>query len=145
LLQYGAIPYRRVDGEVQFLMITSRRTGRWIFPKGGPIAGLSPAETAAEETFEEAGVRGTVAAMAIGRYHAIKPGPGGGTPISVEMYAIEVKKQFDDWPEVSERRRQWATLAEARLQLSEPALIVMAEKIVGDRAGDAASQARDEP
>lgn len=134
-LRYGAIPYRRSDGEMRFLMITSRRSGRWIFPKGGLIEGLSPAETAAEEAFEEAGVRGTVGAAPIGHYHVVKSGLESGTPLSIEMYALEVDQQFDDWPEKGERRRRWVTLAEARRLLSEPGLVAMAEKIAGGDRG----------
>ncbi len=129
--QFGAIPYRTVDGEIVFLMITSRRTRRWIFPKGGLIKGLLPAEIAAEEAFEEAGVRGTVGAKPAGHYHANKSGPAGGTRLLIEMFPLEIDEQFDDWPEKGERRRQWVTLAEARRQLSEPALVAMAEKIAG--------------
>ncbi len=37
LPQFGAIPYTVVRGQAVFLIITSRRSGRWIFPKGAPI------------------------------------------------------------------------------------------------------------
>ena len=57
--QFGAVPYRRGAGGLEFLVITSRRTGRWIFPKGGKMPFLSAADTAAEEAYEEAGVRGS--------------------------------------------------------------------------------------
>lgn len=133
--QFGAIPYRTVDGEINFLLITSRRTRRWIFPKGGLIEGLSPAGIAAEEAYEEAGVRGTVGAKPVGRYLADKSGPASGTRLSIEMYPLEVTEQFDDWPERRERRRRWVKLAEARRLLSEPALVAMAEKVAGGDAG----------
>jgi len=127
--QFGAIPYRHVDGEIVFLMITARRTGKWIFPKGDPIPELTPAESAAEEAYEEAGVRGRIAAAPAGHYRIFKACPGGETPVLVEMYPLEVAEQFDDWPEKGERRRHWATLTEARRLLSEPGLVALAEKI----------------
>ena len=34
LRQSGALPYAIVNDRVVFLLVTSRRTGRWIFPKG---------------------------------------------------------------------------------------------------------------
>jgi ADP-ribose pyrophosphatase YjhB (NUDIX family) len=37
------------------LLVTSRETGRWIIPKGGPIKGFKPAKTAAREAYEDAG------------------------------------------------------------------------------------------
>ena len=130
-LRYVAVPFRRVGGEIQFLMITSRRTRRWIFPKGSLIEGLSPAQTAAEEAFEEAGVRGTVGPAPIGHYHALKSGPAGETTLSIEMYPLAVDEQLDQWPEMDERQRQWVTLAQAQRQLSEPDLVAMAELIAG--------------
>ncbi len=144
-LQYGAIPYRHVDGEIVFLMITSRRTGKWIFPKGGLIEGLAPAESAAQEAYEEAGVRGRIGAAPVGHYRAFKARPGKArpgkarrvveTPVLVEMYPLEVAEQFDDWPEKGERKRHWATHAEARRLLSEPGLVALAEKIAGSAPG----------
>ncbi len=138
--QFGAIPYRHVDGEIVFLLITARRTGKWIFPKGGPIPGLTPGESAAEEAYEEAGVRGRVGTTPAGHYGTPKARPGkarrgGETPVLIEMYPLEVAEQFDDWPEKGERRRHWATLAEARRLLSEPGLVALAEKIAAGARG----------
>ena len=133
--KFGAIPYRHVDGEIVFLLITARRTGKWIFPKGGPMAGLTAAESAAEEAYEEAGVRGRIGTVPVGRYRTSKARPGGEAPVLVEMYPLEVAEQFDDWPEKGERRRHWATLAEARRLLSEPGLVALAEKVAGSARG----------
>ena len=130
-LQFGAIPYRHVDGEIVFLMITSRRTGKWIFPKGGLIEGLAPAESAAREAYEEAGVRGRVGTAPVGDYSTLKARSGSETLVSVAMYPLEVDVQLDAWPEKSERRRHWVTLADARRLLSEPGLVALAEKIAG--------------
>jgi len=129
--RFGAIPYRQVDGETVFLMITARSTGQWIFPKGGLIARLTPAESAAEEAYEEAGVRGRIGAAPIGRYRIIDTSQAGQAPVLVEMYPLEVVEQLDDWPEKAERRRHWVTLAEARRLLSEPGLVALAEKVAG--------------
>ncbi len=60
---------------------------------------------------------------------------GGEVPVLVEMYPLEVAEQFDDWPEKGERRRHWATLAEARRLLSEPGLVALAEKIAASARG----------
>jgi 8-oxo-dGTP pyrophosphatase MutT (NUDIX family) len=130
-LQFGAIPYRHVDGEIVFLMITSRGTGKWIFPKGGLIEGLSPAESAAQEAYEEAGVRGQLGAAPAGHYRTHRSRHGSENQVSVAMYPLEVEVQLDDWPEKGERKRHWVTLAEARLLLSEPGLVALAEKVAG--------------
>jgi 8-oxo-dGTP pyrophosphatase MutT (NUDIX family) len=68
-VQFGALPYRFDGGvSVEVLLVTSREIGRWITPKGRPIKGFKPAETAAREAFEEAGVRGLVSGRPLGRY-----------------------------------------------------------------------------
>ena len=45
--QYAALPYRVSGGVLEILLITSRRTRRWIVPKGWPVEGLEPAQCAA--------------------------------------------------------------------------------------------------
>ena len=68
-LQYGALPYRFTDdAALEILLLTSRRSKRWIIPKGWPIKRLRPAKSAAREAFEEAGVRGRVEAKSIGLF-----------------------------------------------------------------------------
>jgi 8-oxo-dGTP pyrophosphatase MutT (NUDIX family) len=48
--------------------VTTRKTKRWVVPKGWPIKGLKPAKSAAREAFEEAGVRGKIGGKAVGRF-----------------------------------------------------------------------------
>jgi hypothetical protein len=53
-VQYGALPYRFTDdAALEVLLLTARRSKRWIIPKGWPIKGLRPAKSAAREAFEE--------------------------------------------------------------------------------------------
>ena len=41
--QFAAVPVRLAqDGSVQVLLITSRRTGRWLVPRGWPMRKLEP-------------------------------------------------------------------------------------------------------
>jgi len=52
---------------IEFLLVQTRG-GRWIFPKGGVERGLTRAQSAALEAFEEAGVHGRIEAAAFARY-----------------------------------------------------------------------------
>ena len=63
-----------VGNQPVFLLITSRRTGCWIFPKGSLMEGLAPWESAAQEAFEEAGVEGHVDPAPLGTYRTLKRG-----------------------------------------------------------------------
>ncbi|HUF86533.1 MAG TPA: NUDIX hydrolase [Thermohalobaculum sp.] len=120
--QFGAIPYRRGAHGLEFLLITSRRTGRWIFPKGGRIGWLSPVACAAQEAYEEAGVEGVVAAEPVGSYRGTKQRPEGESEIEVALYPLEVEVELDDWPERGQRRRRWAGLEETCELVSDPGL-----------------------
>jgi len=56
----GVIPYGRRDGAVEVLLITSSDGQHWVIPKGVIEPGMSAAESAAKEAYEEAGIRGRV-------------------------------------------------------------------------------------
>jgi 8-oxo-dGTP pyrophosphatase MutT (NUDIX family) len=127
--QSGAIPYTVVQGQLVFLIITSRRSGRWIFPKGAPIEGLEPWEVAAHETLEEAGVEGEVDTRPIGSYRTMKTLSLRRAVIEVDMYPLRMTRQLDDWPEMNMRHRHWAILPEARRLLSEPRLAELAAQL----------------
>jgi 8-oxo-dGTP pyrophosphatase MutT (NUDIX family) len=118
--QSGAIPYAFVDGRAVFLIITSRRTGRWIFPKGSAIEGKTPWEVAAHEAFEEAGVEGEIETVPIGVYRDVKIDGPRRTPIEVELYPLRVVREIEDWPEKHSRNRRWASLADAERMLAIP-------------------------
>ena len=127
-LQAGAIPYTIVRGTPVFLLITSRGTGRWIFPKGSPMKGYDLWQVAAREAYEEAGIEGEVETVPIGRYRSLK-GSLRSAPIEVQMFPLRVIRQLDDWPEKESRHRHWVILAEARRLLSDPQLVEMASLV----------------
>jgi len=120
--QFGAIPYAVVDGRVMFLMVTSRRTGRWIFPKGSEIAGMAPWQVAAHEAYEEAGIEGEIETVPIGAYRDTKTIGFRRVTIEVDLFPLRLVRQLEHWPEQSERHRHWVMLPEARRRLANPRL-----------------------
>ncbi len=77
---------------------------RWILPKGWLMEGLSAAESAAREAFEEAGVAGKIGGKPIGSYHYLKEKKdGGGVPCRVDVFALQVTAQMEAWPEKGAR------------------------------------------
>ena len=70
--QVAAVCYRMRGGDIEFLLVQTRG-GRWIFPKGGVEPGLTHAESAALEAFEEAGVHGRMEKISFARYLRRKP------------------------------------------------------------------------
>jgi 8-oxo-dGTP pyrophosphatase MutT (NUDIX family) len=109
--------------QLEILLVTSLNSKRWILPKGWMEPGLSPAENAAREAFEEAGVTGKMSPRPIGAYHYLKEKKdGGGMPCSVDVFALAVTKQLDDWPEKNARQLAWVSVEQAAAQVSEPGL-----------------------
>jgi 8-oxo-dGTP pyrophosphatase MutT (NUDIX family) len=65
--QVAAVCYRVRGGEIEFLLVKTGK-GRWIFPKGSVEPGLTHAQAAALEAFEEAGVHGRMEEASFARY-----------------------------------------------------------------------------
>jgi 8-oxo-dGTP pyrophosphatase MutT (NUDIX family) len=57
-IQSGIIPYRLERDVLQVLLITTRKTGRWVIPKGNIGKGHNARQAAEQEAYEEAGVSG---------------------------------------------------------------------------------------
>src|SRR5208337_2061075 len=115
LIQYGALPYRFTPtGSLEILLITTKRSKRWIIPKGSPIKGLKPAKSAAREAYEEAGIRGTVEEKSIGSFRFQKTLEGSPNVMcKVRVYPLNVKQQLKAWPEALQRTPRWFDPAEA--------------------------------
>lgn len=120
--QFAALCWRIKDGKLQICLVTSRTRGRWILPKGWPMHKQTPAEAAATEAFEEAGVTGKAYDICLGAYSYVKPLGDSATPIITLVYPVHVLKVYKTWPEMTQRRRKWFKQQKAASKLSEPAL-----------------------
>ena len=122
--QYGVLAYDIAEsGEPRILLITSRNTRRWIIPRGNPIPGLSPAQSAAQEAYEEAGITGFVAAEEIGTYRYEKVRRNGSTvTANVHVFPLRSTIQSGQWPERHEREWRWFTKEEAAEAVAEDGL-----------------------
>ena len=124
--QFGALCYRISDGKIQVLLITSRRTQRWILPKGWPENGMTPGESAANEAMEEAGVTGKLNERPLGVYYYEKTVKNGKNyPCIVTIYELKVQKTWADYQEKSERRRKWFSQKGAAKRVLEPDLALL--------------------
>jgi 8-oxo-dGTP pyrophosphatase MutT (NUDIX family) len=121
--QVAALCWRAPGGNSpvpDVLLITSLSSRRWILPKGWLMDGMTAAQSAAREAFEEAGVTGKIASKPLGSYHYLKERKdGGGVPCSVDVFALEVDQQLGEWPEKGARAIRWLPLDEAADQVSE--------------------------
>ena len=53
----GAVIYRSIDGNIEFLIVSHRNDGHWGFPKGHVEKNESEEQTSIREVFEETGLR----------------------------------------------------------------------------------------
>jgi len=120
--QFGALCYRIHDGRVEILLITSRKRGRWIIPKGWPMDGETPAGAGATEAYEEAGAVGKLSNSVLGFYAYSKGHAGYRLPIVVAVFPLKVTKLLKDFPEKGQRRRKWVSLKKAAQMVGEPEL-----------------------
>ena len=131
LHQASVVPFRRAAGEPEFCLITSRRTGRWGFPKGTIERGESIEQTALKEALEEAGLTGEIIG-ALGHYTYAK----NGRFLDVGVLLMEVASANDAWKESHQRRRMWVRALDARELLCRPhlrrVLVAAAERLAGD-------------
>ncbi|MBS0240836.1 MAG: NUDIX hydrolase [Proteobacteria bacterium] len=121
--QVAAIPVRRDSlNRLRVLLVTSRDTGRWVVPKGWPWPKVSDHKAAAGEAWEEAGVRGQVSSKRFGKYTYEKRLETKSRRVEVSAYLLFVEELAPEWPEATQRRRQWFSPEVAALLVDEPDL-----------------------
>lgn len=88
------------------------RGGRWTFPKGGAEPGLTHAQSAGLEAFEEAGVHGRIEEKAFLQYVRRKR---DGAEVAVSVHLCEVLRL--NRPLESGRNPTWFSVGKARRRL----------------------------
>lgn len=108
--QVAAVCYRLNKKQIEFLLVETHG-GRWTFPKGGAEPGLTHAQSAALEAFEEAGVHGRIEERAFAQYARRK----GGLEMVVNVHLCEVLRL--NRPLESGRNPTWFSAEKARRKL----------------------------
>ncbi|MFT5523231.1 MAG: 8-oxo-dGTP pyrophosphatase MutT (NUDIX family) [Pirellulaceae bacterium] len=111
--QAAVIPYRIENGELQICLITTRGKGRWGVPKGNIEPGHNFEQTALEESFEEAGLRGGIAKEPLGIFRYYK----SEELRQAVVVLMEVTSTDSNWKEVDSRSRDWVSPRVARVRL----------------------------
>ena len=121
--QVAAVCYRIGTRGLEFLLVQTRG-GRWIFPKGGVEPGLTQAQSAALEAFEEAGVHGRIEEMPFARYRHGKPaasarraGRSSAQAQAVTAHLCEVSRL--EPPQEANRKPTWFSADKAKRRLTE--------------------------
>ncbi|KAG9298991.1 hypothetical protein G9A89_020304 [Geosiphon pyriformis] len=114
----GCVPINRETGKI--LLITRRKEGGWVLPKGGWENDESQQEAAARETYEEAGAKGRITRhLGVWDHHILNKSTG--LPKAMfSFFEMEVEQLEEMWPEMEERDRQWFNYDEAGKMLIKP-------------------------
>jgi 8-oxo-dGTP pyrophosphatase MutT (NUDIX family) len=117
--QVAAICYRLGKRGIEFLLVRTRG-GRWTFPKGRVESGLTHAQAAALEAFEEAGVHGRIEETAFARYVHVKAPrnrPSDEIEVTISAHLCEVSRLVA--PEEDDRDPTWHSAEKARRRLRD--------------------------
>tara|TARA_X000001036_G_C20400216_1_gene692448 strand:+ start:233 stop:727 length:495 start_codon:yes stop_codon:yes gene_type:complete len=130
--QIGALCYRLTDKNVRILLITSRRSKRWIIPKGWKVQNMNNRKSVALEAWEEAGVQGRVSDRSIGTYYYRKRSSKNYfLTCAVKVFSLEVKASKKKFPELGQRKLKWVTAPEAIDLVGEPELKTVIKNFIG--------------
>jgi 8-oxo-dGTP pyrophosphatase MutT (NUDIX family) len=134
-LQVAALPYRQSgDGGFEVLLVTTRGGGRWMVPKGWPMHGKTHEAAAAQEAFEEAGVRGRANPVELGRFiHEKSSFPARSIRCTVAVFPLPVDEELASWPESGQRTRRWFSIEEAAQRVDSPKLASIIAGLAGSR------------
>eukprot|EP00127_Corallochytrium_limacisporum_P007134 Clim_evm7s243 gene=Clim_evmTU7s243 len=107
--QAGVVPVKHWDDPEQrvVLMVTTRTTGRWTFPKGSIKSSENAEAAAVREAKEEAGVIGTCSA----RLGTFKDGDKNNQQIT--YFLMNVTEQLQEFDEAGVRKLEWVSLEKA--------------------------------
>ncbi len=124
--QVAAVCYRIRSGGIEFLLVRTN-SGHWTFPKGHAEPGLTHAQAAALEAYEEAGVHGWMEEASFTRYVRRKRGsprssaPSAGRPgeseIAIQAHLCEVLRL--EAPKERDRDPTWFSAEKAKRRLRE--------------------------
>ena len=114
------------------MLLTSRETHRWVISKGWPIRGKRPAQVAAQEAYEEAGLVGQIIGKRpVGRFQYEKQRTKKAALCEVRAFSFRVECQLDDWPEKSEWGTKWFDAVEAASLVNEGGLAEIIDRFAG--------------
>lgn len=133
-LVVGSVPYRvNSEGAVEFMAIASSKGNEWIFPKGGWENFETSEIGAKRETFEEAGVEGTLSGF-LGTV-PFKNSKDCSPDTKMLAFLLLVTGVRDDYKEAS-RPRKWFSVLDAHnsiLRGSMVSLFRAAVKLLNQR------------
>ena len=124
--QVAAVCYRVRSSGIEFLLVRTN-SGHWTFPKGNAEPGLTHAQAAALEAYEEAGVHGRMEEASFARYVRRRRGDmrnstrsaerSAEKELTIQAHLCEVLRL--DPPQERDRNPTWFSAEKAKRRLRE--------------------------
>lgn len=108
-IQFGVIPFTNGKKNTKVVLVTSKTQGYWIFPKGNPIKNKTDFQSAEQEAFEEAGLRGKIQQEPSYTVSFQQ----NSTSHKLTLFPMEVEEVLSTWPEMGDRKRRLVTIPKA--------------------------------
>jgi len=123
-VQIAVIPFRKQQGKLEILMISTRKEKRWTVPKRFYSGHNNLQKAAAITVLHEAGLKGRLSTSSIGTFIYLKK----DSPCRVHVFVMEVDKLEKKWPQ-RDRKRHWTPLSKATKQVKEEQLSRLLRKL----------------
>jgi 8-oxo-dGTP pyrophosphatase MutT (NUDIX family) len=121
--QCGVIPLKKTEDEIKVCLIKNRSGKKWILPKGIREKGKTYIQTAEQEAFEEAGIKGLILPQKIRSYSY----PKWKGICKVDFYIMIVKEVYNVYPE-DFRKRKLVSVKKAEKMLNNKKLFSVIKK-----------------
>jgi 8-oxo-dGTP pyrophosphatase MutT (NUDIX family) len=116
--QVAAVCFRLLSTGIEFLLVQTRQN-RWTFAKGGLQSGLTQAQSAALEAYEEAGVDGRIEETSFAQYRLRKTGQREPRQAQSVVHAHLCEVSRLGKPEEINRNPTWFAPTKAKRRLAE--------------------------
>ncbi len=122
----GALIWKREHDRFEVLLVTTRKSGRWVLPKGNIHPGETVAEAARREAYEEAGALLKAEVLDFGNVRMNKrEGTSGNRLVDVAVHAFEIGTLVGQWPEAQQRTRMWVRPSVGADMVDDPEIRTM--------------------
>ena len=112
----GGIVYFEEKNTLKYLVVTTKNSERWIFPKGKVKYFEFYTHAVSREVVEEAGVNANISFKLQGNPFIYRK--TSGKQQSIELYAMKYMNEAQRWKEKNKRKRKWLSFSEANNVLS---------------------------
>ncbi len=111
------MPYVYADGCLRVVLVLSRDGNRWGVPKGRLKPGVGKKKVAAQEAWEEAGLRGRIYPNRFVDVIWVQR----STPLTLRLYPFQVDSLSKSYPEKKCRKRRLLQLEKAKQLIANDA------------------------